>query len=264
MRACTIFVVVLAAACGMPHAQEAASPQSRAHRLGLYLGGGGASVRDDLLVPLAFNGPSVTLGAVYGFRSERNRFDVRLGLRGGYLKNRFSHDTGWARLELRSAWTKPLIRHPKYGEFWAGACLPITIDYEIDHSWDDAHLYWLTEYGAGVALDWRKELSRRNRAAIRFEAPLIGFVSRPPDYRYNKQDAKNHWTFYFTEPNRALRFESLDSHRALFVQALFERARGQSLFAVGFEFTYDYARDPKEIREMNSTLLLSYQWRIGS
>jgi hypothetical protein len=264
MRASIIFIVILAVECGSPRAQRAESSAAHTQYLGVYLGGGGASVRDDLLVPLAFNGPSIAFGGIYSRRSERNRFDVRLGLGAGYLKNRFSHDSVWGRLALRSAWTKPLIRHPKYGEFWGGACLPITIDYEIDHSWDDAHLYWLTSYAAGVALDWKKDLSRRNRATIHLEAPVIGFVSRPPEYRYNKQDAKNHWTFYFTGPNRALQFETLDSYRALFVQSLFERAMGRSLLALGFQFTYDYARDPKEIRVMDSALLLSYLWRIGS
>jgi hypothetical protein len=79
------------------------------------------------------------------------------------------------------------------------------------------------------------------------EIPLAGWVSRPPTYRYNKQDALNHFGFYFSEPNKSLHFETLDDYRALFIQLLFKREMRRSLLNLGLEFQYNYCRKPEKI-----------------
>jgi hypothetical protein len=131
-------------------------------------------------------------------------------------------------------------------------------------SWDEAHLYWLTAYNLALATEWQKKISQQFKASVRMEIPILGRISRPPIYRYNKQDALNHVSFHLTEPNKGLHFETLDDYRALFFQLLFKKEMRHSLLNLGLEFQYNYCRKPQKIWGLNTTVLFFYQWRIGS
>lgn len=232
--------------------------------LGIQFNGGIDSYREDLLVPLGFHGPGISLGANYSRSKEKNLINIRLKFNMGYMRNRYSHDAVMLGLELRPSWIKKISFHPKYGELWGGISIPMKMNDVFIFSWDDAHLYWLTTYNLALATEWQKEISQKFDAAVRMEIPLFGWISRPPTYRYNKQDALNHFSFYFSEPNKSLHFETLENYRSLFIQMLFKREMRRSMLNFGLEFQYHYCRVPKKIWGLNTTLLISYLWRIGS
>jgi hypothetical protein len=232
--------------------------------LGFHLDAGTRSYREDLLVPLAFNGPGISLGGIYTRQKDKSVFNIRMKFGIGYLKNRFSHEAGLITLELRPSWICRLSQNERYGDFWGGICIPLQIKTDLGlQSWDDSHLYWLTTYSFGLAMEWRKSVSLKSQAVIRMETPLIGWVSRPPLYRYNKQDALNHFSFHCSEPNRSLHFETVDTYRALFLQILLRHELRRSLLNLGIEFQYDYCNRPANVYILNTLIAVSYQWRIG-
>lgn len=257
------FVTGLILPLGTPRAQENGGCVTSIKHLGLQIGGGIASYREDLLVPLGFDGPALYLGPAYARRTGSSQVQIRLKVGLGYLRNRYSHEAWVLMVEMRPSWIRKLTQHPRYGEFWAGICIPLQMNNLLMESWDDAHLYWLTAHCLDAAFQWEKGISRGNRAVLRMEVPVFGFVSRPPAYRYNKQDALTHLTYHFTEPNSSLHFQTLDTYRALFIQALLRREVRRSLLTLGLEFQYSYCREPERIWGINTTFLVCYQWRIG-
>ena len=245
-------------------AQNQGEIKTRVHYLGVHLNSGLYSYREDLLVPLGFHGPGFSLGAVYTYQSEKNRVHVRLRLGMGHMTNRYSHEAWGLFPELHSSWLRTLAEPHRWGGFWIGVCYHTRMNNLFIESWDDSHLYWLTSHSLGISVEWQKELSKKNGAVIRVESPVIGFVSRPPVYRYKKQEPLNHWTYHFTEPNRNLHIVTCDTYRALFLQMLFVRKIRSGQLNLGIEFQYAYYQKPEKIWGLNTSAVISYQWRIGS
>ena len=264
VRVLAALVVASILMCEILLAQEQQKSTSRRQYLGFHVSSGIDSYREDLLVPLGFHGPGISFGGNYTHRTEKNSLNIRLKLGMGYMKNRYSHEAVRLVLEIRPSWITKIVDHQKYGEFWGGISIPMQINDLFIFSWDDAHLNWLTSYGLALATEWQKKISQKYNAVARMEIPLVGWISRPPAYRYNKQDALNHLSFYFSEPNKSLHFETLDNYRALFIQMLFKREMRRSLLNLGLEFQYNYCRRPQKIWGLNTSILFSYQWRIGS
>jgi len=233
------------------------------HYLGLQVGGGIASYREDLVVPLSFDGPGFSLGGIYTHETNKNIVQLRLKFDIGLLHNRFSHEAYTTGAELRGYWLRRVKQEWLGGNLWGGICLPLRMINLFIDSWDDSHLYWLTSHGVGAAIDWRKPLSPTKKVILHLEFPVLSFVSRPPEYRYNKQDALNHVSFHLSEPNRHLQLETPEMYRALLLQVLFRRTVGNSLLNMGMEFRYDHCRIPENIWGLNTSVFFSYQWRIG-
>ncbi len=244
-------------------AEGVAQSPSRGKHLGVYVSTGIASYREDLIVPLGFHGPALSLGGVYTQQNENNLFHIRLRIGLGHLENRYSHEAWVLMQDIRLSWVRNLTEHPKYGKFWAGGAIPFQMNNLFFESWDDAHLYWLTAHSlAGVFL-WQKRIAPKKDVSIRIEFPFFSWISRPPAYRYAKQEPLDHFTYHFTEPNKSLHFETIDTYRNIFIQVLLTREVRCSLLHVGLEFQSHYYRKPKKILGLNTFLVLSYQWRVG-
>jgi hypothetical protein len=262
LRIFATFCIILVL-CQVSWAQGVAQSSSRGKHLGLYLSTGIASYREDLIVPLGFHGPALLLGGVYTQQNESDLFHIRLRSGLGHLENRYSHEAWTLMQDIRLSWVRNLTNHPKYGRIWAGGSLPFQMNNLFFESWDEAHLYWLTAHSLAGAFLWQKRVSPKNDVSIRIEIPLFGWVSRPPAYRYAKQEALDHFTYHFTEPNTSLHFETIDTYRNVFIQMLFKREVRRSLLHIGLEFQSYYCRRPKKILGLNTFLVLSYQWRVG-
>lgn len=251
-------LVVLVLAAGVSRAQDNAAT---AH-LGIYGAGGIASYRDDLLVPISFDGPAFALGAVYSNRTDERRFDSRLKLGAGFLGDRYSHPAYALSLEVRTSWLVRVTESRQAGSLWVGACLPLQMNNEFFDSWDDSHLYWVSAYMLGVAAAWETGVSQEFTARVRVEIPLLGFVSRPPEYRYNKQDALNKWTFHFSEPNKGLELESLGRYRSILIRTVLDHEVSSGTWVFGLEFEYRYCSRPLPVQTMQTSIIASYLWRL--
>ncbi len=248
--------------CDISSAQGVTNETNSTARLGIQGTAGVSSYREDLLVPLSFDGPRFSLGAVYANRTSDQRINSRLKIGAGFLKNRYSHSAYALELGLRSSWLARVSSSPELGTFWLGASLPLEMNNVFFDSWDDAHLYWVTAYMLGVAAAWEYGLFGEYSAMVHVEIPLLGLVSRPGEYRYTKQEALNQWTFHFSEPNRNLRFASLGAYRAIFVQTLLTPGPDSNALVLGIEFEYGYCARPSPFQLMHTSIVASYQWGL--
>jgi hypothetical protein len=248
---------------GSSRAHDGTQSSSQGKHLGVYLSTGIASYRDDLIVPLGFHGPALSLGGVYRQGSEQNLYHIRLRFGLGHLENRYSHEAWVLTQDIRLSWVRKLTEYPKYGTFWVGGSVPLQMNNLFFESWDDSHLYWLTAHSLAGAFLWQKRVCPRNDISIRIEIPFFIWVSRPPTYRYEKQEPLAHLTYHYSEPNKSLHFETISKYRNVFVQMFFTRQVRCSLLHVGLEFQSYYCSRPKKFLSLNTFLLLSYQWRVG-
>jgi len=243
-------------------AQDKTTAEARASYLGICLGSGIASYREDLVVPIDFHGPGLSLGAEYTTISETSIIDIRFRFGMSFLKNRYSHQAYAVILEIRPAWIKRLSGEQGHGELWGGLSLSMKMNNLFIESWDDSHLYWLTAYGLGPSGEWHKRLSSGREIRVHFGIPVVSLVSRPPEYRYKKQEALTHLTYHLTEPNKSLMLELPDDYRAIFIKAALNRNMRHVLWNISLEFEYNYCRKPKPLYALNTALVFSYQWRI--
>ena len=245
-------------------ANEDNNEQITSNHLGMHITCGLASYREDLVVPMGFHGPGLSLGAAYSHQGEKTAINARWRMGLAYMQNRFEHEALVVIQEIRLSWYKQVNTAQHHGTFWSGICLPLQMNNLFWGSWDDAHLYWLTAYGVGAACQWQKKISSNKQALLRMEFPIINWVSRPPRSRYTKQEPMHHLSYHFTKPNTSLHFETLDTYQALFIQILLKKELKQSLINLGIEFQYNHFNEPEDVWALNTMLTFSYQWRMGS
>ncbi len=249
-------------AAEVSRAQVVTNNEPSGRHVGVYTSTGIASYREDLIVPLGFHGPYISLGGVYTQESGTNLVGVRLTVGIGYLKNRYSHEAWVLTQDLRLSWLKKLKEYPNRGTFWGGISLPFQMNNLFFESWDEAHLYWVTSHGLAGAVQWEKSVSSRNRLSVRVEAPLFEWVSRPPTYRYDKQEPLNHLTYHYSRPSKSLHLETIDTYQDVFLQVVLKRKMGGSLMGAGFEFQYRHCSRPEDIYGFGTRLLFTYQWGL--
>jgi hypothetical protein len=233
------------------------------HHLGLMAGGGIASYREDLVVPISFDGPSFLLGGQYTVQRTRTCLQLRLHVSVAFLENRFSHKAYALAVDLRPSWTKMLWDGGDVSQIWCGLALPMQMRNLFMDSWDDAHLYWLTTHSLAVVGEYHTRLPRLGYSVIRMELPIIGLVSRPPDYRHQKQEPLNHFTYHFSAPNKAFTFKGIWAYQSPLLQVMIRRSSKGAVMNLGLELGLDHSSVPKDIWGLNTRLLFSYQWRIG-
>jgi hypothetical protein len=242
---------------------DAEQPASE-HRLGFEIGGGISSFREDLIVPLVFSGPNLSLGGIYSHKTDTKQLFVNLRFGLGHLDNRYSHESWEMRIEATSSWVTKLHGQNKYGDIWGGAFARLQLNNLFVESWDDAHLYWLTAHSMGGSIQWGKKLSKKYTATVGLEVPLISWVARPPAYRYSKQDPVNHLTYHFSGPNKKLHFELIDAYRAISLKIHASRELKGVLVSLSYEFDYGYFDKPEKIEMMNNFIVFSFLWKVGS
>jgi hypothetical protein len=260
----TVLSVITICGADRSWANEDKKEQEKLNHLGITVHCGLESYREDLVVPLGFHGLGLSLGVDYTRQNEKHSSYARYRFSLGYMQNRYNHEAFTLVQEIRLSRLKKITIPRGYGDLRGGICIPLQMNNLFWGSWDDAHLYWLTAYGIGAAFQWQKEISSDRQALVRMEIPVINWISRPPKYRYIKQEPLNHLTYHFTEPNKSLHFETLDTYQALFIQALLRKEMKRSLLNLGIEFQYVHFSKPEDIWGLNTLLIFSYQWRIGS
>lgn len=244
-------------------AEDIQKRNDRTHHLGILAGVGTASYREDLLVPLGFSGPSFSLGGMYTRQTEQKYTQIRLRFSMGLLENRYSHKAYSAVIELQTSMVRKISENTGPGDIWAGISVPLQLTNLFLESWDDSHLYWLTTHSLAFVTEYRTRIPGIWNPIIRLDMPVIGFISRPPTYRYKKQEALTHLTYHFTEPNRSLHFEYIGTYQAPRLQVYFKRGSEGSVLRLGLDFQLIHCSEPEDIWGISCVLLFSYQWRIG-
>lgn len=243
-------------------ADEAPKIEKPNHFLGIILGSGIGSFREDLIVPISFDGPVFLLGGQYTKKTSFSSFQIRFNFSAALLKNRFSHKAYAAQLGLRPSWTKLVWNNGADKQIWCGISFPLQMRNLLMDSWDDSHLYWFTTYSAAIVGEYHTHLPYFGNSIIRLDLPIVGFISRPPDYRYQKQESLNHFSYHFSAPNSSFGFKGIWQYQSPVFQIMINRNSKGSLLNFGLELTFDHYSKPKDIWILSTGLLFCYQWKI--
>jgi hypothetical protein len=234
------------------------------HTLTLRWDFGLASFREDLLVPLAFSGIGTHLGGGYELRGRRHGFEADLSLGAAYALNRFDHRALGLNHELGLGYIHALARSDSCS-WWLGVGLRDETHLHLIESWDDAHGYWIASWALGPILHHDRQLWARGWLEARGEAGLFGLISRPPEYRFNKQDALTHVDFHFNRSFDAPEWFSPLDAQLLRLSALVRfrssTHHGQGL-GLGVDFRFARAANPLPAATMYSGLRLAYGWGL--
>ena len=209
-----VWLSALATLVGLTRVTGAAA-QGQAHVVQGWATLGSTSARDDLLVPLAFTGPAVGLGARYSLAAGRQRADVELQLGIGLLHNRFDHQAEQLAHGLAAGYRYTL---PNGSELGGIARWHDELSYL--ESWDDAHGYWLSQLVVGATARDTRMLSSAMALETRAELALLGVVSRPPGRRTNKQDALTHFGYHVDRLGDGARLGWIGNTQSLRIESI--------------------------------------------
>ncbi len=263
VRASIVLVALCAIFSSAAYSETDTTDSGRTHHLGVLLGCGVASYREDLIVPISFDGPAFSLGGQYTAQAARTSLQLRLRVTTSVLENRYSHNAYTAAIELRPSWVKMLHGDPRGSQIWLGCALPLHMTNLLMESWDESHLYWLTTHSLALVAEYHTNMPRLGHSIARLELPVVGFVSRPPAYRYQKQEALTHWTYHITGPNRSFHLKTLWGFQSPMLQLMITRGSQGSLLSLGLEFGLDHCSEPRDVWGLNTRLVFTYQWRVG-
>ncbi len=218
------------------------------YQLGLEL----SSNRDDLLIPLAFNGPGLALGLGHTRTFSTWTLDIPVSFKFDFVFNRFNHPGALLSFDLNPTLLRSIYKNDKWGRFRGGLALPFKMNNQFIFSWDDAHLYWFTTKGVNLALAWCKDWSS-STTHVELSIPLITWISRPESYRYEKQDASLNWLgFRSPEEKRKYKRAGYDEYQAIALSLSHHQASRAGRWKFGFE--YDHYTLPSDVWVLSTKL----------
>lgn len=199
---CAVVALWCAAALAAPGGAPANPPPAAQirHALGVRLGLRATSVRDDLLVPLAFSGPGLAVGASYQGLVGRGTLDARFEFDVSAVENRFGHEGGTLAHALAVGYLLPVHAAGAW-RFSAGAVVGESTDSLYLESWDDTHGYWLGILYLGAAASGAGALSASWQLETRVELALLGTAGRPEEFRRTKQEPLADVSFHVVHPH---------------------------------------------------------------
>jgi hypothetical protein len=226
---------------------------------------GSASARDDLLVPLAFTGPGLGLGSRYRLGFGTNAIEAELGLGLALLTNRFEHEAEQLSHGLAVGYSRVIA--PNGGQRTELAAIVRWQD-ELTYfeSWDDAHGYWLSSLVLAPAVRDSRALSSALVLESRAEVALLGISARPPERRWNKQDALTHFSYHVDRLGHGTRLATPLNLQSLRAEALLRFRRSAapvgSGFGAGLTAAFSRSGDPEPYLLLQAGAIVTYGWEL--
>jgi hypothetical protein len=239
-------------------AQEGvAAPVQPQHRIGLGVSVQHHQLREDLVAPLRFAGPGVSLDLDYDLRVGDSGFQADWRPRLAYALNRHGHESIAIGSELGAAYLHGLVSGGPAGAFHLGGRLSWSWNPHYAVSWDDSHLYWVSAVELGLRAWHELEVATRHRLVVRLDLPLGSLSSRPPpawDYKVGRLKSAAYW---FSRTHSEMRpiFLHQYLHLGVEVEYRFETRPGVE-FSVGYGFEAVHHALPESFSSLTHALHL--------
>lgn len=253
--------ILAALLLGAMHATRA---RAQTHVLEAAIPISSASARDDLLVPVAATGLLLGLASRYRLGLASERFEAELGLSAAIMFDHYGNAAvqiphtlalGYAHVVQRSASALMML----------GVNARWSTEISYFAAWDDAHGYWLSMLALGPTMRHAATIGQSVVLETGAELALLGLSSRPPRYRFNKQDALTQPGYYLDRLGDAEPFWLWDV-QALRVEALLRARTSHAAYGTGFG-AGGYARlarasEPEPYTVLYVGVLLDYGWQL--
>jgi len=221
------------------------------------------SVRDDLLVPYAFTGPELNLGASYGLWRDRHAFELRIEAGSAGIWTRAKEPGIYVHYEISASFSECAYADARRA-LWIGALLRAGHELAYLAAWDDAHGYWLDAIMLGPSLLHAERLSAGLVLELSGDLSLIGAATRPPARRLNKQDALSHGSYHFDRlaevPMLAWVGQTSLARATALVRWRSAVAQLASGFGLGLESRIAHARKPEPYTSWYLGVVGSFAW----
>lgn len=183
------------------------------------------SVRDDLLVPLAFSGPGAAFGVGLVVPLGPGTLVSRAGFGFAVVFDRLGFFGGALRYGADVSWLVPL------GSSGVDLGLTLALDTRVNYfyRWDDAHSYWLGTQWLGPAVRARRSLGHSLSLTVLGQLAAVGFAGRPPPDRLVKQEGVDRFAYYFSAPHTDERLVSVDRLQLFRLEGALEWSSGWAL-----------------------------------
>jgi len=246
----------------------AASAAARAeeNKLEVRLAPSFGQIRDDLLTPIAFEGPMLALQILYARSLGTGLLETSLRIGGGYLQDRYgvSEQGMVGQVEVRHELALAYLLGVGGPEsaLSLGPSTRLASDIYYAGSWDDSHLYWLADWCLGPVARYERDAWGLGRVRARVEFALVGLVSRPPAQRLNTIDRLTKLDSYFNRIGQSPRLTALNHLQELRIEIGLLRRR--STFAAGWEFGFEsrfiHASFPADLLLLQLGAYVAKEW----
>jgi hypothetical protein len=226
------------------------------NQVGVAVAAEHAQLRDDLVLPFRATGPGGGLVLSYARTTAAAAHRAALDVGGAFLTNRFDQESIHLRLAGRYEYGRSLRGAPAFA---LGGLLRGSDALQYHADWDDAHLYWLTAYDAGPFARFEHDLGP-GRFAVQLSTALLALVSRPPEYRFNKQDALRSPGFLLGKSHEALSVASMNRYQAAELRFGYTRPWGpRTTWSVTYTLDVRRYDRPRLVALLSQTLALGVQ-----
>lgn len=206
-------------------------------------------LRDETLNPLRFHGPGLALDMRLTRKALSNEHHVAFDLPIGLVLDRY----GFWGVSLKyginglGLWrVNPQLSLGYYGG--------MNVRYHYYPEWDDSHVYWLTDYSVGPALNFRPPESPA--FDFIFHTNLVSLLSRNPQHPRSKLDNIVTVSGFFSTPQQDLRWQSFRDFQSGAIRLRYKSDHGGSrVWEYRMEFVH--ANDPLEFVQV--THLVGWQ-----
>lgn len=223
-----------------------------------------ASARDDLLVPLTSTGSGLGLLGRYRLGIGSERFEAELALGAAVMFDRFDNPAIQLPYSVALAYAH-VMQRSRTTMTQLGATLRWQTEISYFEAWDDAHGYWLSLLALGPSLRHAYSLASNLALESRAEVALLGIASRPPSYRWNKQDALPHAEYYVDRIEDGEPVWLWDV-QALSIEAVARVRTASATYGTGFGAgavtRLARASDPAPYAALYIGVLLDYGWQL--
>jgi hypothetical protein len=253
-----IFVAILVAAllCPQP-AGSNTDTRDRKNTFGVGPRLSYVQVRDDIVVPLSFSGPGLSLLLFYERRGlvHQHEVDARLGL--ALLRDRYGFSGALLSSSLSYRYLHSLSNNTFGGKIFLGSKLNWSLNDEFFYDWDEEHLYWLTTIELGPALRYSRSIKKERQIHLTLSFPVVAMISRPPLYRYYKTDELTKVGFLLSKPHEDLHFALFDTYQAAQISFAYEMRR----ITLTYTGSFKHATEPEPVTLFTNSIDVTWRFR---
>ena len=253
-----IFVAILITVLVCPQpAESKTDTRGRKNAFGIGPRVSYVQVRDDIVVPLRFSGPGLSLLLFYERRGLVHQHEVhaRLGL--ALLRDRYGFSGALLSSSVGYRYLHSLSNNTFGGKIFLGGKLNWSLNDEFFYDWDEEHLYWLTAIELGPALRYSRSIKNQRQIHVTLCFPIVAMISRPPLYRYYKTDDLTKVGFLLSGPHEDLHLVSFDKYQAAEISFAYEMRR----MTLTYTGSFKHAAEPESITLFTNSIDITWRFK---